>query len=237
MRKPVIGVMPLVDEVRESYWMLPGYMQAIEEVGGIPVMLPLTSDSSILEQLLLTVDGLLFTGGHDISPSLYGQAALPTCGTVIAERDEMERIMFQLALKSDLPMFGICRGIQLFNALLGGTLYQDLPTEFPSELTHVQKPPYDQPIHEVIIEHDSSLYHLLGEDRLKVNSYHHQAIHQLAPGCKVMAYATDGLIEAIEHPDYRFLQAVQWHPEFSYKNDGASQKLIRSFVKAASQHL
>src|SRR5690606_12977256 len=158
--------------------------------GGLPIMLPLTSNSAILEQLAATLDGLLFTGGHDISPSLYGQAPSAKCGTVIVERDEMEKLLFQLALQRDLPMLGICRGIQLFNALLGGTLYQDLPTEFHSELTHAQKPPYHQPIHEVIIERDSSLYQLLGADRLQVNSYHHQAIHQLAPGCQVMAYAT-----------------------------------------------
>jgi putative glutamine amidotransferase len=234
MRKPLIGVMPLVDEYKHSYWMLPGYMKAIEEAGGIPVMLPLSSHSSLLEQIITTLDGLLFTGGHDINPELYGQTASPACGTVIAERDEMEKRLFQLAHALDLPMLGICRGLQLFNSLLGGTLYQDLPSEYPSELTHVQQPPYHLPVHEVKLERRSSLYRLLEQDKLQVNSYHHQAICNLAPGCQVMARSSDGLIEAIEHPSYQYLQAVQWHPELSYEQDRASQLLFSSFVQAAS---
>lgn len=233
MRKPIIGVLPLVDEFKDSYWMLPGYMKAIEEAGGIPIMLPLTSNSAILEQLATGLDGLLFTGGHDINPELYGQEATPACGTIISERDEMEKRLFQLGHALDLPMLGICRGIQLFNALLGGTLYQDLPSEFPSELVHAQKPPYHIPAHEVKLERRSSLYRLLGTDKLKVNSYHHQAIRNLAPGCQVIARANDGIIEAIEHPGYRYLLAVQWHPEFSYEHDEASKKLFAQFVQAA----
>lgn len=234
MRKPLIGVLPLVDEWKDSYWMLPGYMKAIEEAGGIPLMLPLTSDSSILEQVVMTLDGLLFTGGHDVNPELYGQEVSPACGTIIVERDEMEKRLFQLAHVIDLPMLGICRGIQLFNVLLGGTLYQDLPSEKPSELTHAQKPPYHLPTHEVKLERRSSLYRLLGKEKLQVNSYHHQAICNLAPGCQVMARASDGIVEAIEHPSYRYLLAVQWHPEYSYKQDEASRKLFSSFVQAAS---
>ncbi|MFC6332362.1 gamma-glutamyl-gamma-aminobutyrate hydrolase family protein [Paenibacillus septentrionalis] len=235
MRKPLIGISPLYDEHKESYWMLPGYMKAIEEAGGIPLMLPLTNDSSVLEQLITTIDGLLFTGGHDIHPALYGQQPVEECGTVITERDEMEKRLFQLAHAVDLPMFGICRGIQLFNALLGGTLYQDIPTQYETRLNHQQRPPYHQPCHEVMIERRSSLYRLLGTSMLNVNSYHHQAIHELAPGCQVMARASDGVVEAIEHPAYRFLKAVQWHPEFSHETDEASKALFRSFVEAAQQ--
>jgi len=234
MRKPLIGVLPLYDEHKDSYWMLPAYMKALEEAGAIPVMLPLTVDQNSLEQIATGMDGLLFTGGHDVDPSLYGQARMEQCGVSIHERDEMEKKLFQLALAVDLPMLGICRGIQLFNVLLGGTLYQDLPSQLDSELKHVQKPPYATPTHDVDVERKSSLFRMVGKSRLAVNSYHHQAIDILAPGCKVMAIAKDGVIEAIEHPAYHYLMAVQWHPEFSYVVDNVSKNIFRSFVEAAS---
>lgn len=233
MRKPIIGVLPLYDEHRNSYWMLPGYMKALEAAGAIPIMLPLTSEQCVLEQLVTSVDGLLFTGGHDVDPSLYGHERMEQCGLSITERDLMEKKLFQLALAVDLPMLGICRGIQLFNALLGGTLYQDLPTQYETDLVHVQKPPYSEPVHVVKLKKKSSLYKMVGKEKLSVNSYHHQAIDQLAPGCTVMATAEDGLIEAIEHPAYQYLLAVQWHPEFCYEHDEASQRLFKSFVEAA----
>lgn len=234
MRKPLIGVLPLYDEQKDSYWMLPAYMKALEEAGAIPVMLPLTVDQSNLEQIATGMDGLLFTGGHDVDPKLYGQERVKQCGLSIPERDEMEQKLFQLALAVDLPLLGICRGIQIFNVLLGGTLYQDLPSQLDSKLKHVQQPPYDTPSHEVEVKRKSSLYRMVGKKRLDVNSYHHQAIDILAPGCKVMAVAQDGIIEAIEHPAYRYLMAVQWHPEFSYVADNVSKEIFRSFVDAAS---
>lgn len=213
--------------------MLPGYMKAIEGAGGIPIMLPLTNDEPVLEQLVHACDGLLFTGGHDINPRLYGQSRSGKCGTIIEERDEMETKLFTFSCRENKPMLGICRGIQLFNVMLGGTLYQDVPTERPSPLTHVQKPPYDIPVHEVHIEEGSLLGKIVGESIISVNSYHHQAIKELAPHCHATAWASDGLIEAIEHPDYHYLLAVQWHPEFMHINDHISQKLFNSFIEAA----
>ena len=152
MKKPLIGVSTLYDSERDSYWMLPGYMKGIEECGGIPVMLPLTSDTDIISRLAREFDGFLFTGGQDVNPKLYGDPLSSKCGETCCERDEMELALLNEIIALDKPLLGICRGIQFLNAALGGTLYQDLPTEHPSEIVHCMKTPYDRAAHNVHIE-------------------------------------------------------------------------------------
>lgn len=151
-KPPLIGVVPLVDEGRDSYWMLPGYFEGALEAGGVPVMLPLTDDPEVLAELVSSCSGILVTGGQDVSPELYGEhgaevAAL--CGELCAARDKMESVLISLAVRDDVPMLGICRGIQVINAVLGGTLWQDLPKQRPSEVEHHGLPPYEEPVHEV----------------------------------------------------------------------------------------
>ncbi len=229
---PIIGLIPLVDEERESYWMLPGYMEGISEAGGIPVMLPLTEKPATLNRLSDICDGFLFTGGHDVSPSIYGETPDAECGVPCPQRDSMEKILLKNALDMKKPLLGICRGIQFINASLGGTLYQDIPTQHPSQLEHHQKPPYHLPSHDVTICTGSPLHQLLKKDCLSVNSYHHQAIRDLAPGLEPMAFAPDGLIEAVCLPDEKFFWAVQWHPEFSHAVDEDSRKIFSALVNA-----
>ncbi len=233
--KPVIGLVPLVDESKDSFWMLPGYMEGIKAAGGIPVMLPLTDDADTIRQLLDSVSGILLTGGHDVDPEVYGETAIPECGTPCRERDAMEAELLKQALEKDTPVLGICRGIQFLNAYLGGTLYQDLPSQRPSDTDHHQNPPYDVPVHKVNIEKSSKLYKLLGTDTLEVNSYHHQAIRDKAESLKTMAVSEDGLTEAVEMPGKRFVWALQWHPEFSYKTDEYSRKIFEEFVRACTE--
>ena len=144
----------------------------------------------------------------------------------------MEQAVLAHALAQDKPVLGICRGIQLINVLLGGTLYQDLPRQHPSDVTHHQRPPYDVPSHTVRLVPGTPLHDLLGRDTLAVNSYHHQAIDRLADGLTAMAYAPDGLVEAVCLPSQRFLWAVQWHPEFSWRVDAASRAILARFVQA-----
>ena len=230
--KPLIGLIPLVDDRLESLWMLPGYMDGVAQAGGIPVMLPLTEDPSDLEQLCAACDGFLLTGGHDVSPSVYGEEKLPVCGDCSEARDRMERLVLEFALRDDKPVLGICRGHQLLNALLGGTLYQDLPTQHPSAVEHHQQPPYDAPIHSVSILPGTPLHELLGRDALPVNSYHHQAVKALSPRLKPMAVADDGLVEAVYLPGKRFVWGVQWHPEFAFRSDAASAAILSAFVRA-----
>lgn len=233
MEKKIIGIVPLIDYERKSYWMLPGYMQGILEAGGLPVMLPVTEDAGLIRQLVSACDGFLLTGGQDVSPELYGEEKLPQCGECSPERDRMERILLQDALRADKPLLGICRGIQFLNAALGGTLYQDIPAQVRTGTEHHQMPPYDIPVHEVCVKEGTALHELLGKTRLKVNSYHHQAIKELSPQLHVMAVSEDGLIEGVYMPDRRFVWAVQWHPEFSYRTDPDSRKIFGAFLEAA----
>jgi putative glutamine amidotransferase len=234
MKKPLIGVIPLYDEERTSYWMLPGYMKGIEEAGGIPVMLPLTTDSEVISKLAETFDGFLFTGGQDVDPALYGEEKKALCGAACAERDKLETELFRQVVELDKPAFGICRGIQMMNVALGGTLYQDIPSEMTTELQHSQKPPYDVPVHSVIIEPGTLLHHIVQADTLRVNSYHHQGIKRLSDQLIPVAQAEDGLIEGVVLPGRRFILGVQWHPEYMYESDTYSLRLFQAFVQACS---
>ena len=230
--KPLVGVMPLWDDEKESIWMLPGYLDGIGEAGATPIIFPMTEDPEEISRLVDMCDGILLTGGHDVTPSIYGEEPLEGKISCCSKRDNMEKLVLSNAIKEDKPVFGICRGIQFINAVLGGTLYQDLPTQHPSSVEHHQTPPYDVPVHEVIVRKGTPLFESLGTERLRVNSYHHQAVKDVAPGLAVMAGSEDGLVEALYRPDSKFLWAVQWHPEFSFKTDENSRKIFRAFVEA-----
>ena len=230
MSRPMIGILPLVDEGRDSYWMLPGYMKGVEEAGGIPVMLPLTDDEDEIRQLSESFDGFIFTGGPDVSPWVYGEEKLDICGDCTEMRDKMERVLLPLVLEQNKSVLGICRGIQILNAVLGGNLYQDHPTQHPSQINHRMAAPYDREEHEVAIVEGTPLAEIVGVCRMGVNSCHHQAIKDLAPSLEVMATADDGLIEAVYMPGKNFTIAVQWHPEFSYKVNENSKKIFKAFV-------
>lgn len=236
MEKPIIGVVPLWDEEKQSFWMLPGYFEGIRQAGGLPVMLPLTDDSEELSQLVDSCDGVLFTGGQDVDPQMYGELILSCCGERCPERDRMEQKLLKLLLAQDKPVLGICRGIQLLNTVLGGNLYQDLPTQHPSKVDHHQPAPYDQPIHTVQLLKESPLAQLFGGQKLmQVNSCHHQAIRNLADSLEAMAFSEDGLVEAVYAPAQRFVWAVQWHPEFSYKVNAESRRIFSAFVGACKK--
>ena len=230
--KPVIGLIPLYDDDKESFWMLPGYMKAVEACGGLPVMLPLTEDEEILSSAFDLCDGILFTGGHDVSPSLYGEEARESCGLPCPARDRMESYLLGRCLKENRPLLGICRGIQFMNAGLGGTLYQDLPTEYKSGINHHMTPPYDRAAHQVQVLPGTLLASLIGEGMHAVNSYHHQAVRKLSPLLEAAALSEDGLVEAACVKGQRFALGIQWHPEFSYKTDPDSLKIIQAFIDA-----
>lgn len=233
--KPLIGLVPLMDYKLESYWMLPGYMDGVTEAGGLPIMLPPTDDPAEIEQLVRTCDGIVITGGQDVDPALYGEERKPTCKELAPERDRMEPTLIAEALRQDKAILGICRGIQALNVALGGTLYQDLPTEHPSEITHSMDAPYDRAEHTVDVIDGTPLAKVLGAGELGVNSYHHQAIHDLAEPLRPMALAPDGLIEAVWDPSHHFVWAVQWHPEFFHKKDQASRDIFAAFVNGCER--
>ena len=228
--KPVIGLVPLFDTKKDSYWMLPGYMEGIQQAGGIPIILPLTSNLEDLKTLVSICDGFVFTGGNDIDPKNYQEKASIYLGEIIEARDQMELELMQLVLKQDKPLLGICRGIQLLNVAMGGTLYQDLPSQYSSTINHRQQPPYDRPSHEISLLQNTPLHHLLKQDKIAVNSCHHQAIKDLGKSLEIMAKSDDGIVEAVYIPEKHFVWAVQWHPEFSYLVNQESRDIFKAFV-------
>ena len=225
--KPIIAIVTLYDEKLESYWMLPGYAQGLEEAGAAPVVLPLTSDPAALERYAHTFDGFLFPGGHDLAPALYGEEPSEKCGAVIPQRDSMEQAFFPLALETGKPMLGICRGIQLMNVALGGDLYQDI-----KPFAHVPHNDHWGKIHTVTVRRDTLLSRILGQDTVLVNSQHHQAVDKVAPGLVLSALSEDGIVEGIEKPDAKFCLGVQWHPEWLSAADPAMQGIFDAFVAA-----
>ena len=223
MNKPVIAIVPLYDQERDSLWMHPGYMDGVIEAGGIPVMLSLVNDDVSLKETAHYFDGFIFAGGDDLNPELYHQAKAEYCGKLNQKRDEMEPKLLKYVL-------GICRGIQLLNACLGGTLYQDLGRQFHPTCIHRQPAPYDHPSHQVKIVENTPLKDILNQETLMVNSCHHQAICQLAPALKPMAYSDDGLVEAVYLPDKKYVIGYQWHSEMIYKKSDDHLKLFKDFV-------
>ncbi len=229
--RPIIGLIPLYDDEKDSLWMLPGYMKALEAAGGVPIMLPATEDEEELKEAYALCDGILFTGGHDVDPAIYGAVRQATCGSACKVRDVMEALLLEECLKDNKPFLGICRGIQFINAYLGGTLYQDLPSEYTSQVEHHMTPPYDVCIHTVTVREKSQLADIIGAGIHGVNSYHHQAIRELSPQVEAMAVSEDGLVEAIAVKNHRFAIGVQWHPEFSYERQKESLLLVQAFVR------
>ena len=227
--KPMIGVTPLWDAVRQSVWMLPDYLDGIKVAGGLPVVLPLEMSESDANQMAETCNGFLFTGGQDVSPELYGMK--DATGTIVAspERDKLESLLLSKALQADKVVLGICRGLQFINVFLGGTLWQDLPSQHPSEIVHRQGKPYDVPTHQVTLSGD--LQALLRKNILEVNTLHHQAIKDLGSGLMPMAVAPDGIIEAAQMSGKRFVWAVQWHPEYLFRTDSDSLAIFSCFVE------
>lgn len=233
--RPVIGICPLYDEKRESYWMLPGYMKMLEAAGAIALMLPLTTDKSMLDYFVETCDGFILTGGQDVTPAVYGQDKSELCGVTVPQRDEMDVYILKAAIAKDKAVLGICRGHQLMNAALGGTLYQDVAAQHEAPINHRMQPPYDAVAHEVALVPGSPMAALLQSDKIGVNSCHHQAIRELAPCLRVQAAAADGIAEAVYIPGKRFVWGVQWHPEFAWKVSESNRRIVAAFLKAAGK--
>ncbi len=231
--KPLILITPLYDDERESLWMLPGYLKSLRDAGAWTLTLDLCDDEDYLLEMISLSSGIVISGGQDVNPSLYGEPTCPTCGPNNTTRDRMDMTLIRLAHLHDIPMLGICRGMQMMNVFYGGTLIQDIPTEVSTEVQHRTPPPYDKPAHSVTIDEDSLLYRIIGKTSIDVNSYHHQGVKRLATGLTAVAHSSDGLIEAAEHQGKTFMLGVQWHPEFLSAKDENQQNLFNGFAKAA----
>jgi putative glutamine amidotransferase len=207
------------------------YVDAVRRAGGIPILLP--PGEAHADELLGRLNGLILTGGGDIDPSLYGGMPHPTIYNLDPERDRAELGLVRHCLASGLPTFGICRGSQIINVALGGTLIEHLPDLVGESIAH-RLPPREPTAHAVTLTPGSRLAGLLATRELTTPSWHHQAVRTLASGVNAVAQAPDGTIEAIEFPDHPWLIGVQWHPELAAEQDRVHQRLFDELVKAAA---
>jgi putative glutamine amidotransferase len=208
---------------------------AIEKAGGLPVLIPSGLEADTLRQIYERLDGVLVPGGGDINPAQYGAVPHPATAGIDDYRDAAEGQVIRWAVEDDRPVLGICRGNQMINVALGGTLIQDVPSQTGTPITHNHKAgdtPLVHHAHPITLDPHSRLANILGAPEVNVNSLHHQAVDQTAPGMKAVAWGPDGLIEALEMPDKRFVLSVQWHPENLIDDDPAMLALFRAFVAA-----
>lgn len=233
-RKPVIGISTSPVE-RQGAWadqVGHSYIEAVRRAGGIPVLLPNDRETGVLEVL----DGLLLSGGGDFDPCTFGEADRGTAmGGVSADRDATELALLKDA-PADLPILGICRGVQAIAVGFGGSLIQDLPSAHPSALVHSQSEGRSVTTHGVEVAPDSQLSQILGMKDLRVNTFHHQAVDRVPDRFRAVAWATDGLVEAIERDDRPFCLGVQWHPENLVDGEEHARRLFSAFVEASAQY-
>jgi putative glutamine amidotransferase len=239
MKKPVIGIMgsicrrPSIVGTVSSAFVNEAYCKAIILNGGIPFIIPSMIKKEDLPCLLDMCDGLLFPGGDDVDPHIYGEEIHMLCGTVNRQEDELWIEGEHIAEEKGLPVLGICKGMQLVNVARGGSLYQDL-SEFSSEhLLHFQQQSRDYLIHKVSIRQDSMLSKILDTDQIYTNTMHHQCVKRAAADLKVTAYTSDSIPEAMESIDGRIL-LVQWHPEELVNSEPRMNKLFGWLVDKAT---
>ncbi|HEX9820446.1 MAG TPA: gamma-glutamyl-gamma-aminobutyrate hydrolase family protein [Methylomirabilota bacterium] len=240
MVAPLIGITTsvTVDRTPERAYVNGAYIRAVQAAGGIPVLLTPHFTPEVQAALWSRLDGLVLTGGGDIDPARFGEARHPAVDEVSPARDDLEIWLTHQALVDGVPLFAICRGIQVLNVALGGTLVQDIPGELPDALAHSQKAPRHEATHAVkVMGEGTRLGRALGTLEVNVNSMHHQAIKRLGDGLREVAWAPDGIVEGVEMPgDDRFVLGVQWHPEELVGHDPAARNLFAAIVDAARRH-
>lgn len=238
MQAPVVGVTlrPQASNGHPSMMVRNrSYFDALEDAGGVVMPLPITTNSDHLRALYDRCDSLCMPGGPDVHPRLYGEAPRADCALdVVEELDDVEMQLVRWALADGKPLLAICRGMQLMNVALGGTLYQDLVTQHPAALRHQHQVTHLDVMHQMTIEDGTRLAALAGAVKVEVNSRHHQAVRDAAPSLQVSAVSPDGVVEAVEDPARGFLLGVQCHPEDLYFSHDWSQRLFKEFISHSS---
>lgn len=239
-RRPVIGLTSRVCAFNQDgksydrFGVAIAYCEAVEAAGGTPIILPLSEEPSVLNSYWRILDGLLLPGGQDVSPQHYGEDPRPELEAVDPRRDRVELVLAKRALAEDMPVLAICRGEQLLNVAAGGSLHQDIHVSLGTKaLRHFQKTVDESPWHRVQLLEGSLLHTVMGEATPAVNSYHHQAVKDVAPGFRPVALAPDGVIEGIESTTHSFMLGVQWHPELLWREHAEHHTLFSAHVEMA----
>jgi len=246
-QRAIIGIptqtLQAIDGIPEhlplSWVMNHRYYVAVAQAGGAPFMIPLLDDEEALRAMYETLDGVFLAGGVDLDPPSYGEEPHEWCGRTDPERDRVELLLTRWALADGKPILGVCRGMQVINVATGGTLLQDCTQQLPGSIKHDYFPgagyERDYLAHEIDLTEESRLREIFGAERVHVNSMHHQGICQLGEGLMVTAVAPDGLAEALETADGRYVVGVQWHPEMLVDDDAGTRRLFESFIAASAE--
>lgn len=230
--KPIIGLTSQYNQLvdKKMTEINNTYVNAVERAGAIPVIIPILENLDNIDKYIGLIDGLIITGGVDISPLRYGENPLKDTNDLCVERDEMEFKLLEEAIAKSIPILGICRGLQLINTALGGTLYQDIPSQLPTAHGHVSLSTMRYGYHQIQLAKDGYLYEIFKKDRIVVNSLHHQSIKEIGKGLKIVAKSEDDVIEAIEGTDDKRIYGVQFHPEALIDNHEEFIHVFKYFI-------
>ena len=237
---PIIGITASIDHrsaaYGETYSLTRKYAEGVLQAGGVPVIVPHNLDEDSLRVVLDRLDGVLLSGGGDIDPVLFGEEPHPAISEIEPDRDRVELTLARWLVERNKPFLAICRGVQVLNVALGGSLVQDIPSQVPDALQHSfdrKTTPRDYLAHPVRIDPSSQLARVMQLERAQTNSWHHQSIKQAAADVRVTAVAPDGVIEAVEVPGRRYAIGVQWHPEWMFEKWAEQRRLFEELVKAS----
>ena len=232
--QPIIGITTSISEDESFLQMNRSYIRAISAADALPILLPASEDASVVSSYAQMCAGLLLSGGDDVDPSVYGEAQSWQCGSISPLRDAFELALCREFLRLKKPILAICRGIQVLNVALGGTLYQDLKTERAHSIAHQQKQKTCYASHPVTLAADSLLGAIFQAEAVAVNSHHHQAVRETGTGLVASAISPDGVIEAVELPGHPFCIGVQWHPERMWDQPSTANhaRIFRAFIQA-----
>lgn len=240
MKKPIVGISGsiIIDGggnfpgYRRSY-VNEDYVKSVIKNGGIPYIIPMNSDESVVKEQISHVDALILSGGHDVTPRFYGEEPHKSLGGVLPERDIFDFNLIKYAMEKDIPVLGVCRGYQIMNVYFGGSLYQDVGLKKDTYVKHNQVNFPTMTSHSVDLVDGSKLKELFKEDTIMVNSFHHQIVNKVAEGFLASAISKDGVVEAIEKKDHKFMLGVQWHPEMLHQTEEKMNLLFATLIKSA----
>lgn len=235
--RPLIGILSNLCTIengssigKEKVCVQNAYVKAIEEAGGVPIVIPVNTDKENIRIQIETVNGVIISGGIDVNPILYNEDPVKELGEIHPDIDDFDIEAIKVAIELDKPLLGVCRGMQVLNVALGGSLYQDLSYAENSYIKHNQNAKSYLGTHYINIKKNTIISNILGEKAL-VNTYHHQSVKDLGQGLEVSAYSNDGIIEAIEKKDASFVVGVQWHPEMMAEYNGNMLNIFKYFIK------